>query len=432
MNGGTLTANRIHVRKEGTRTVKLDINTVDVAQGMKAVLNFYDTTAQDVTIGTLQVHSGSTVEFKDNAEHTGNYTIKNLKELEPGAIFRGDLDMVDGGIQKITFNLDSVVKGSTTPTFTIYGDANYDFDKFAIIFDGKIPLAVGQDLILFQNGHTQAGQNFQVRGEEWISTDAIHQKISGHMFELRNENGNLIARYIVVKKEDGSTEAINPGDAKGIRNWKIPGNGKIRENISDGFTKAENIASNYPEYYLGDSEYHDMLSGLMNDEALDKVLVSFLRLGHGKESVKKRKAIQTLVEYFSFVMGIDNPPKILIRHDIDLPTQYYPSTKINTIYLNVNILERPFEVITSIVHELTHAWQTQVVLRTIEEIDRDLYHGGNEVQYYQELADPIKSGKNVSGYLTHLTEIEARTSEDAIAERMRSLAISKGKGKLTP
>jgi hypothetical protein len=207
----TVTTGKISLDKENG-DLQFEIETLDVTTG-STTLELTGTSAGDVTIETVELGAQPLTV----TSFGGDYTITDLKVVEPGAIFVGTLDTVaNTGVQHITFDLKSVGVGNIL--LEVAGTANIDLSKLSLIYTGagSIKLSANEEITFFKGSGSTP---LTITGLGWVDGKSLITTIDGFEFELWDDgSNNLIGRFIAFIPPDGGNPIIVPANRRDDHN----------------------------------------------------------------------------------------------------------------------------------------------------------------------------------------------------------------------
>ena len=151
-----------------------------------------------------------------------------------------------------------------------------------------------------------------------------------------------------------------------------------------------------------------------NDEQLDAIMENFKDSKWNDMSLEEqKKSITDLADFVTADIGLNNPPEIVFRDDMEDGTYggYNPDT--NTIEINVNMLDDSYEAADTISHEMWHAYQEQAA--------KDPNNPRAE-EYQEGFDNYITPDLDFEGYENQMVEAEAREYAQGFKDRLRGVA----------
>jgi len=149
------------------------------------------------------------------------------------------------------------------------------------------------------------------------------------------------------------------------------------------------------------------------DEQMDALLDNFQERKWSDLLLEEQKqSITDLACFIADDTGNENPPEIDFRDDMGNSSYggYNPDT--NTIEINVNLLDDPYEAADTIAHEMWHAYQ--------EQAKNDL-NNPRAGEYREGIDNYIKPEIDFEGYENQMIEAEARDYAQGFKDRLAGL-----------
>ena len=158
---------------------------------------------------------------------------------------------------------------------------------------------------------------------------------------------------------------------------------------------------------------HDGPGEDLNDAGLDTVLHNFHEDKWRDLSLEEQKQSMTdLADYVAADTGLENPPEIVFRDDMNDGEYggYNPET--NTMEINVNMLDDSAEAADTIAHEMFHAHQ--------QEAANDPSNP-RAAEYQEGFDNYISPEYDFEGYQNQIVEAEARDYAQGFKDKLAGM-----------
>jgi len=187
----TLEAKDITVTKN-TGGLLFEVGTLDVIDGKITTLILDNTADTDVIFDMIKLGSGSELTIDNSAGVTGNgYSFTTMEVSGIGAQYDGYLDSSNN----LIFEIGNVANQDIMLTLSSNNNA-FDLDNLTLTLTGAFSLVKDEmiKLIAVAGGAV----DFFLNGNPFPDGETFTEKWQGYTFELKNDNGELIATIVAV------------------------------------------------------------------------------------------------------------------------------------------------------------------------------------------------------------------------------------------
>lgn len=261
----------------------------------------------------------------------------------------------------------------------------------------------------FDEGEMDSGSEELSNEESFETTESSEYNSLSEYMNAHNYGIDDYAEY----SQDPEWQRLH---AEEFPDWDI-------ENAQEGLSLSE---QNIDEVFDGlDSYDFNGVNLESNPEQLDSILSDFSDSSWESLSIgDKRASMESLAEYVSDTIGLDNPPNIEFYNTPDSGDFGGYSGDTNTLYINEYTLSDAntgegvrtnYEAADTVAHELWHAYQHQCAKNPTSIRD---------YQYQYGFDNYIRPEDGFSDYQSQLVESEARAFAEQVQTRLDGLSAS--------